>query len=320
MGGGVSTSASPPGPVGERVTIRLIAGESTRDLVGVLETPTSVRRRDGSLVGFDLEKIVAWRRVAPHSGRPRSIRIREIEMAQMATWAPTEVELHHEWALRAAAGYSYRANSALPTGPAPFGTANIAEAIKATETFYSERGLPPTIQVLEPGSDPLAQLLRDRGWSPGLAALVFTASVTELRAAALPSDPWPVVIEDQPSAEWLAAHGRELGAHGLAVLASGGARFWRAEHEGQTIGIARAAEAVGWLGLSAIEVAPVWRRKGVATALIKNIAENSESATAFLQVNAENVGGQALYEGLGFRYHHGCRYWSLRSTVKIGLR
>jgi cysteinyl-tRNA synthetase len=60
----------PPGPVGARVSVRVRSGEQTKDLLGVLEQEQAVRRRDGSLVSFDLADVIAWKQVpAPYRVR-----------------------------------------------------------------------------------------------------------------------------------------------------------------------------------------------------------------------------------------------------------
>jgi cysteinyl-tRNA synthetase len=64
--------ALPPGPVGARVSVRVRVGERTKDLLGVLEQEQAVRRRDGSLVAFDLADVIAWKEVpAPYRVRMR---------------------------------------------------------------------------------------------------------------------------------------------------------------------------------------------------------------------------------------------------------
>ena len=48
--------------IGQRVSIRM--HEDTggfRDILGVLESEKTVRKKDGSLVGFDPAKIAAWK-------------------------------------------------------------------------------------------------------------------------------------------------------------------------------------------------------------------------------------------------------------------
>jgi hypothetical protein len=48
--------------VGQRVSIRSFDPDGGfRDLLGVLETPSSVRKKDGTLVVFDPERIFVWK-------------------------------------------------------------------------------------------------------------------------------------------------------------------------------------------------------------------------------------------------------------------
>ena len=59
-----STYQSPPSQseIGLRVSIRLFGDEGGfRDLLGRLETPTQVRKKDGTLREFDPLKIFLWK-------------------------------------------------------------------------------------------------------------------------------------------------------------------------------------------------------------------------------------------------------------------
>ena len=48
--------------IGERVSIRLHdPSGGYRDVLGVLESENTVRKKDGSLVSFDLAKIAVWK-------------------------------------------------------------------------------------------------------------------------------------------------------------------------------------------------------------------------------------------------------------------
>lgn len=53
------------GEIGERVSIRLFdeAG-GFRDLLGILEGPRSVRKKDGTLAEFDPQRIFLWKVVS----------------------------------------------------------------------------------------------------------------------------------------------------------------------------------------------------------------------------------------------------------------
>ena len=61
-------SHQPPGEteIGKRLTIRLFLDEGGfRDLLGYLESPTAIRKKDGSLAEFDPAHIFVWRVVEP---------------------------------------------------------------------------------------------------------------------------------------------------------------------------------------------------------------------------------------------------------------
>lgn len=50
--------------IGKRVTIRLHdEGSGFRDIVGFLESPTSLRNRHGQLIEFSYSEIFIWREV-----------------------------------------------------------------------------------------------------------------------------------------------------------------------------------------------------------------------------------------------------------------
>ena len=71
-------------------------------------------------------------------------RIEDLECAAALHWQAPETERLGDWLLRAAEGFTGRANSALPLGdpgvPLP-------EAVAVVEDWYRRRALPPMIVV-----------------------------------------------------------------------------------------------------------------------------------------------------------------------------
>ena len=66
-----------------------------------------------------------------------------------------------------------------------------------------------------------------------------------------------------------------------------------------------------WLGYSAVEVAPEYRRRGLGTLLGGRMLEwgtRRGADAAYLQVLATNDAGIGLYDKLGFTEHHRHRY------------
>src|ERR1700744_4974728 len=91
----------------------------------------------------------------------------ELERVAATHWRGTEEEWLGGWLLRAADGFTGRANSALPLGDPgrPLGA-----AVDAVTRWYTERGLPPAIAVpvpLDAADGPARALdheLGQRGW------------------------------------------------------------------------------------------------------------------------------------------------------------
>ncbi|HEY1698696.1 MAG TPA: GNAT family N-acetyltransferase [Trebonia sp.] len=73
--------------------------------------------------------------------------IMELERAAALHWRGVEEQALGEWALRAAEGFTGRANSVLPGGDPGL---PLDQALAAVTSWYRSRGLPPMIQVAMP--------------------------------------------------------------------------------------------------------------------------------------------------------------------------
>lgn len=252
----------------------------------------------------------------------------ELERIAALGWRGLETERLGGWLLRAAGGWTGRANSALPLGDPGV---PLESALEQLGAWYAARGLPPTIQLPLPAREDLRAALSERGWADQWGALVLTAEVAALRASALgvPDLP-PVTIADQPAPDWLAAYhyrGGPLPTVAPAVLRAGSAPAFAAVREdGVPIAICRLAVDEGWVGITAVEVSPAHRRRGLATHLLAGAldwaAEQGARAT-YLQVDSDNTAALALYQKAGYEVHHTYRYYrpgaaetSVRETVR----
>jgi len=138
--------------------------------------------------------------------------IEDLERTAALHWQAPETERLGDWLLRAAEGFTGRANSALPLGdpgvPLPDGVA-------AVQDWYRRRALPPMIVVpgvLHEGAPPgpLENLLAERGWLPRPGpAFVMTAAIADIPARTGTD----VHLDPEPDESWLALYryrGQEL--------------------------------------------------------------------------------------------------------------
>jgi ribosomal protein S18 acetylase RimI-like enzyme len=142
---------------------------------------------------------------------------------------------------------------------------------------------------------------RYAGWVGELAALLpLRARVADLGCGAgIPvalyhyrgQQPPPIVRRLLMSAPWQA--------------------FGSVRAAGQTIAVGRVAVAGEWAGLTAVEVHPDHRRRGLATAITAVLAAAAAARGVtgiYLQVEDGNLPARGLYRRAGFTSHHGYHY------------
>src|SRR5215207_3433909 len=144
-------------PVGHKVVVRRVVGGDGRsfsDVVGVLvEAGASmlvVRRRDGSLVEMARAEVAVAK---PVPAAPRDVLALE-DVARLG-WLG-------RWLLRAAEGWTGRANAVLPLGDPGL---PLDAALAEVTGWYAERGLPARFCLPTPARELLAAALAARGWT-----------------------------------------------------------------------------------------------------------------------------------------------------------
>jgi ribosomal protein S18 acetylase RimI-like enzyme len=295
--------------IGGRVVVRRIVGvrdnrplysDALGELVEVDEAGLTVATRTGP-VRIRYGDIQAAKRVPPGVRE-----VTRLEHLANAAWPAPIVETLGDWLLRAADGWTGRANTALPLGNPGMGR---EAAIDAVTGWYTAHGLPARMNVPLPVCAALDAALNARGWARSLPSLVLTAPLAAVLAAAPPQpDLPPVRLDRTPSAAWLAVvAGRkgELPAAAHHVLTA--ARSVRCASVEDDLAIARGAVVDGHLHIALLEVAGAARRRGLARHVTRALAEwaaGEGAGTAFLQVESANVAALALYRGLGFTTHH----------------
>ncbi|MEV4922410.1 GNAT family N-acetyltransferase [Streptomyces roseoverticillatus] len=315
--------------VGKRVSVRRLnpsggssggSEERFTDTVGVLTSweggVLRITRRTGEIVTFDETALVAGKIVpaAPPRRRGPAATLRELQETAARGWPARETARLGGWTLRAAGGFTTRANSALPLGACGL---PLPEAVDRVAAWYAERSLPAAIQVTtgDPEQDALLDAeLAGRGWTAERHALVRTAALAPIADTGAPTE--HVRLSRTADEAWLRAYGR-TGASAedaLAVL-GGGPSVWFAAVPGTSgeapVAVGRCVVDGRWAGFSAVSVHPDHRRRGLATQVMARLAEQAlgeGASAAYLQVETDNGAAAALYDELGFTTHHAYHY------------
>ncbi|RSS45838.1 GNAT family N-acetyltransferase [Streptomyces sp. WAC08241] len=306
--------------VGKRVSVRYVtdsgeAGGTFTDAVGVLTSWDDgvllITRRSGEGVRIAESSLVAGKVVpaAPARRRGPSATFPELARATARAWRPVESEALGEWTLRASDGFTRRANSVLPLGDPGL---PVAGALAYVREWYAARKLPAYVQAAT-GAEGTQELLcaeLDRlGWRREVSAEVWIAALAPI--GDLDADVSAVRLSRTVDEAWLRRYQRfeEPGPAVREVLASGPSVWFAsvAGADGTPAAIGRCVVDGRWAGFMAVEVDPALRRRGLATSVMTALARRAldeGASAAWLQVEADNDGARALYDGMGFAPHH----------------
>ncbi|MGW1496633.1 GNAT family N-acetyltransferase [Streptomyces sp. NPDC002402] len=325
-GGGRLEVRITPADVGKRVSVRRLTdadSELTKftDTVGVLTSWKQgvllITRRTGESVRIAESSLVAGKVVpaAPARRRGPAADFDELARVTARAWQPVESERLGEWELRASSGFTRRANSVLPLGDPGL---PLDEALAQVRAWYEHRGLPAYIQTATGAAgtqEELCAQLEARGWLREVSAEVRIGGLAPI--GDLDAEVERVRLARSVDEAWLRRYQRfgVPGPHVLHVLESGPSVWFATVPGGGEVpaAIGRCVVDGRWAGFMAVEVDPAYRRQRLATtvmtALARRALEEGASA-AWLQVEADNEGARALYEGMGFATHH--RYHHFR--------
>jgi GNAT superfamily N-acetyltransferase len=303
-----------PELIGQRLTLRLHDPEGGyRDLVGILESATTIRKRSGELVEFDPSQIAIVhpiKEVAQKagSGAPLSIRIGELETLSTQTWPPREIREIGKWQIRISDGVTYRANSVFVSGTPPFGDPGIEidQAIEQVEKIYAEANLPTVFHLVHPMYQEFTDYLLSNGWKEKVGAAFLVCDIESIPefAHTLNEKKLTLLNESAPTPAFLALHNDEILE---SIMNSYPARYLSLLSDGLTVATARVAVSGSWAIIARLIVAESHRRRGLAHILMQAaiaISHGEGANKICLQVDRSNAGAQALYDKLGFRVHH----------------
>ncbi|MER5840069.1 GNAT family N-acetyltransferase [Streptomyces prasinus] len=354
--------------VGKRVSVRSLTehgppGERFTDTVGVLTSwddgVLRITRKGGESVLVRESALVAGKVVPSAPARRRGPAASYEELARVAAraWRPVESERLGDWELRAAAGFTRRANSVLPLGDPGM---PLDEALAAVCRWYADRGLPAYVQTAtgaEGTQEALGAELERRGWVREVTAQLWVGALAPVAdAGPEPSGGGPggvdVLLSREADEAWLARYRRRgVSEVALKVLGGGspvgrgGPSVWFAtvpaggdgpgssgsggDGPGDGAEGGAAPAAIGrcvvdgrWAGFAAVEVDPALRRRGLASAVMAALARRAldeGASAAWLQVEADNAAAHALYGRMGFAAHHAYHHYRApRSSAPAG--
>lgn len=226
----------------------------------------------------------------------------ELELLCADAWPALVDERLGDWRLRAAGGFTGRANSALTTGdpgrPVP-------EALDATSAFAARHGIRAAAHVTL-GSE-TERRIRDAGWRP--ATDHPGGAESQVMTGPLPDGEPLGEVPDKPSRQWWELAVGEPTAAQRHVLGTGPLLGF-GYVEGAAV--VRGCVIDSTLHISRLAVAPALRRQGVARRLLAALggwARECGADRAVLQVATHNEAAIRLYEVLGFTEHHRYGYW-----------
>ncbi|MFH8800085.1 GNAT family N-acetyltransferase [Streptomyces sp. NPDC017936] len=309
--------------VGKRVSVRRLSdvgatGGKFTDTVGVLTSWDAgvlvITRKGGEVVRIDESSLVAGKVVPAAPARRGGPAASYGELARVCAraWRPVESERLGTWELRAAAGFTRRANSVLPLGDPGV---PLDEALDAVRRWYGARGLPAYVQAAtgaEGTDEPLCAELERRGWVREVTAEVWIGAL----APVADREARGVVLTREADDAWLARYRRKGVSEVALQVLGGGPSVWFASVPGDEgaapAAIGRCVVDGRWAGFAAVEVDPSQRRRGLATTVMAALARRAldeGASAAWLQVEEDNAGARALYAGMGFGAHHAYHHY-----------
>lgn len=304
--------------LGRRVALRHRVGERDgrplfSDAVGELAdggTDAVVVHARRGPVRVTRDAVVAVRLVPPAAPRRASwAAVARLEGLCADAWPALVDEPLGAWRLRAARGFTGRANGAIAVGDPGLA---VPAALDAVRAFAARHGVAPRAQV--PIGSPWDRAVAGAGWvldARHAAGAEVAVLVGELAALAEVSRTAGGAVEllDRPDARWWdIALGRAPAPTEQAVLDPGAGTVFGLV---PGIGAVRGILVEDHLHLSRLVTRPEARRRGHAAALTAAAAGwglRHGARWAVLQVALHNTAARAFYDRLGCVEHHRYRY------------
>ncbi|HEY3291772.1 MAG TPA: GNAT family N-acetyltransferase [Anaerolineae bacterium] len=238
--------------------------------------------------------------------------IRDIEELAYNAWPASVVQLVDGWRLRFHHGVTARANSVWPNEC--HGAMDLPARMQVVDDFYLEHGQRPIFQMC-PAALPeaLGSELARRGYVATRRTATQTAPIDDvinrthraIRGKAIDvttgslDDAW---FNTYAEGESMNTHARSM-RHDILLRVSPHACFAFARIDGQPAGVGMGVVERGWTGVFCMETLAPFRQRGVATAILRTLANwgtEHDAAQMYLQVMLSNPAALAAYARAGF--------------------
>ena len=234
--------------------------------------------------------------------------IRRLEHVTLRAWPALETQHYDGWLLRFSQGYSGRSNS---VNPLDASTLALDEKIAHCERLYAEHQLDIRFRLHDAAQPPeLDAVLAERGYAYYSETDVYVCDLTQFPPATDSRFHFTNTLTDT----WLRAY-TTMNGTAPSLIDTLQAMLERVLPDScfgfvEDTAVGLAVREGDYLGLFDIVVDATQRRQGLGLALVSSLmawGRQQGAKFAYLQVVAENAPAKALYEKLGFRFHH--KYW-----------
>lgn len=237
--------------------------------------------------------------------------VETFERAGLLAWPGIEVEWDGGWVRRATGGYTKRANSAQCFDPAD--DDDLEVRIAATRDWFLARGLRPVFRTTPLTAPALDAALDRQGWQVIDASHQYAMPLGEhepdSEGRLLPLlDPAFLAAQQALQGHPESTMKGMRALFGVMTVPATGIVVYR---DGQPVAAGLMAIAHGIVVTGNVITDARHRRQGLAGAMMRtglNWARANGATVAALNVQADNPGAKALYQGLGFTHQYDYAY------------
>ncbi|WP_245515140.1 GNAT family N-acetyltransferase [Jiella endophytica] len=232
--------------------------------------------------------------------------VRRLEAAGFRAWPATTTAFDGTWAVRLTRSFpAKRLNSINPLDPSD--TTDIAARLARARKTFAEAGRTVIVRQSPLAPPELVAHLDEEGWERFGESIVMTVELAKLDFSGC-IDRIPLRDTARYLDASLSVHGRPASMRSglgeiLSAIRPPCGMFVRESEAGRPVAVALAIQDNDLAGLLDVAVAPECQRQGIGRELVLTALRYSlhkGAKTGWVQVEADNAAGFALYGRLGF--------------------